>query len=713
MDLQSSAYQTLFEEAPAALALFDPETGDLTECNDRFCDLIGHDREELIGRGAATFASSTQGVDQDIDSAFRGDRDTDHDCQWRLQPPSDGPIPVEVRFSAVQIGGNGRLLARVRESTAAELVSNEQRARAIDAAPVGISITDPDSDDNPLVYVNDRFEELTGYDSDEVIGRNCRFLQGEDTTSAATEEIREAIDAAEPVTAELRNYRKDGTEFWNRVTIAPVRDDEGRVTNYIGFQDDITEQRQDKQELELARDLLETVPIGVLRTEPLSDSGFEYANPGLVSLLDADSVEQLREHPVADFYVDPDAREELVEALRADENDRARHEVQLETLDGERKDVVVTASLCEEESGTEYIHKVVQDITDRKEREQALERYERLVESLPIGVFQNTPGPDGRFTFVNEAMVEMFDATSKSHLRDHSVSDLYVDPDERQAFSRHLLDEGVVTEREIELATLDGAELWGAVTAIAREVDGETVFDGVVQDITERKQYEQRLREQRDNLDVLNQMLRHDIRNDLQLVMAYADFLTDYVDDEGREYVDSIRESTDHAVEITQTARDMADVMLSTEETLRPVSIRNALEGELEEVRTKYSTAVVTVDGRVPETRVVANEMLDSVLRNLLKNAVQHNDSEIPEVRVRVTDRDETTVIRIADNGPGVADDQKDVIFGRGEKGLNSEGTGIGLYLVETLVESYGGEISVEDNEPRGAVFVVELQNAT
>jgi len=711
MDLPASAYETLFEDAPAPLVLVEPETGEIEECNGQFSELVSSGRDDVVGYELAALASAPEDVGEDIDSALYGDGDAGEDVRWQLRSESGSAIPVEARLSAVQIDGNDRVLARVRETTA-DRRTLEQRARAIDTAPIGISISDPGREGNPLVYVNDRFEALTGYSSEEAVGRNCRFLQGEDTDPATVAAISDAIDAPEPVTVELRNYRKDGTKFWNRVTIAPVRDEEGDVTNYIGFQEDITERKRDEQELELARDLLETVPIGVLRTDPTPDGDFEYVNPSLVSLLGAESIEQLREYRVTDFYVDPEARQKLVGALRADDDGRARHEVQFETLDGERKDVIVTASLCKDETGTEHVHKIVQEITGRKHRQQRLERYERLVESLPIGFFQNTPGPDGTFTFVNDAMVSMFDADSKAHLREHSVSDLYVRSDERESFSEQLLRDGVVTEREIELSTLDGAELWAAVTAIAREVDGETFFDGVVQDISERKQYEQRLKEQRDNLDVLNQMLRHDIRNDLQLVMAYAGFLEDKVDGEGREYVETIQESVDHAIEITQTARDMADVMLSAEETLQSVSLRNALEGEVEEIRSKYANAVVTVDGRLPETTVVANEMLDSVLRNLLKNAIQHNDSEIPEVQVSATERAGMAVVRIADNGPGVPDSQKDTIFGRGEKGLESEGTGIGLYLVETLLDSYGGDIRIEDNEPSGSVFVVELPTA-
>ena len=104
--------------------------------------------------------------------------------------------------------------------------------------------------------------------------------------------------------------------------------------------------------------------------------------------------------------------------------------------------------------------------------------------------------------------------------------------------------------------------------------------------------------------------------------------------------------------------------------------------------------------------------MLESVVRNLLSNAIQHNDKALPEVALSATADDDTVVVRIADNGPGIPDDRKEQIFEEGEKGLDSEGTGLGLYLVDTLVDRYGGEVRVEDNDPDGSVFVVELQRA-
>ncbi|USZ67378.1 PAS domain-containing protein [Halorussus salilacus] len=129
-------------------------------------------------------------------------------------------------------------------------VGFELKERAMDEAPVGIVISDPDREGNPLIYVNEAFEDVTGYPREEVLGRNCRFLQGEETAPETVAEMAEAIDAAEPVSVEVLNYRADGEAFWNEVTIAPLRDDDGEVTNFVGFQDDVTARKEAELEVE-------------------------------------------------------------------------------------------------------------------------------------------------------------------------------------------------------------------------------------------------------------------------------------------------------------------------------------------------------------------------------------------------------------------------------------------------------------------------------
>ena len=121
--------------------------------------------------------------------------------------------------------------------------------RAVTASTNSISITDPSRPDNPLVYVNPAFERTTGYAAEETLGRNCRFLQGEDRDQQALGELRAAIREERHCTVVLRNYRKNGTLFYNELSVYPVRDENDRVTNFVGVQNDITERLRTEEAL--------------------------------------------------------------------------------------------------------------------------------------------------------------------------------------------------------------------------------------------------------------------------------------------------------------------------------------------------------------------------------------------------------------------------------------------------------------------------------
>ena len=123
----------------------------------------------------------------------------------------------------------------------------------------GITLSDPEQEDNPIVYANEAFELITGYSQEEIVGRNCRFLQAEDRDQEGIEKIREAIREQKSVTVTLRNYRKDGTLFHNRFTIRPLFDPQGRLIYYLGIQYDITDQVEAEQELARLNALLKEV----------------------------------------------------------------------------------------------------------------------------------------------------------------------------------------------------------------------------------------------------------------------------------------------------------------------------------------------------------------------------------------------------------------------------------------------------------------------
>jgi PAS domain S-box-containing protein len=123
------------------------------------------------------------------------------------------------------------------------------RNRAIQSVSQGITISDPNEADNPIVYASAGFERMTGYREDEVLGKNCRFLQGKETDKDTVRQIRDAIVAGEACAVEILNYRKDGTPFWNALSVNPVHNESGTLEYFVGVHDDITHRMQLENQL--------------------------------------------------------------------------------------------------------------------------------------------------------------------------------------------------------------------------------------------------------------------------------------------------------------------------------------------------------------------------------------------------------------------------------------------------------------------------------
>ena len=268
-------------------------------------------------------------------------------------------------------------------------------------------------------------------------------------------------------------------------------------------------------------------------------------------------------------------------------------------------------------------------------------------------------------------------------------------------------------------------ERWFLMWAAGFETDGDRYAVVAHFDVTDRVLAERSLDDQtdtlerqRDHLALLNQLVRHDIRNDIQLVLAHAELLAEAVTDEEREHVDHVLEQAAHIVDLTEAVRDLSAVIVEDSEPhLSAVNLGAVLQAEADKVRSTYATTgkAVTVTGTddLPfETAVLANEMLASVVGNLLSNAVIHTDSATPHVDIAVEHRSDTVVVTVADDGPGIPEELLATVFERGEMSLDSPGTGLGLYLVDRLVRLYGGDVWISDSHLGGVAFNVELRRA-
>ena len=136
----------------------------------------------------------------------------------------------------------------------------------LDGSKVGTIVTDPDLEDNPIIYANNTFSDMTGYGREEVIGRNCRFLQGPASAPEAIDHIRQAINKREKRTVTICNYRKDGTPFWNRLAVAPVIVEDKLY--FIGTQTDITVERKQQEAIHANESEIEKLMLPILSIQP-------------------------------------------------------------------------------------------------------------------------------------------------------------------------------------------------------------------------------------------------------------------------------------------------------------------------------------------------------------------------------------------------------------------------------------------------------------
>ena len=241
-------YRRLFELSPFPTWVYDTASRRFVAVNDAMVESYGFSRDELL----AMDVGGISGLADPQDAAMRGKSAAESGHRtgnagvvrhWRKDGSS---MWMDLTAHHLRLDGRdctmviANDLTRQRESQGRLLMLE----RAVESSVNGIVICDAQADDMPIVYVNPAFEEMTGFTSAEAVGRNCRFLRGQDHQQPELLLLRDALSRGDDCNVILRNYRKDGSRFWNHLFLSPVRDGQGAVTHYVGIQNDLTERRR-------------------------------------------------------------------------------------------------------------------------------------------------------------------------------------------------------------------------------------------------------------------------------------------------------------------------------------------------------------------------------------------------------------------------------------------------------------------------------------
>ncbi|PHQ38729.1 histidine kinase [Halorubrum persicum] len=569
-----------------------------------------------------------------------------------------------------------------------------------------------------IQYVNPAFTEHTGYEPADVVGETPAILKSGEMSDEYYESLWSTLMAGDVWEEEIVDQRKDGSRYHAHQTIAPVTDEQGTVSRFVAIQIDISDRKAAMGRLKQYRDIVEQLDDPVLLQD--LDGGFELCNEAVCELA-GKRREALYGTDEFAFMDDETAAE--IEAHRQsviETESVAEYEVSPDFPQSDREPTFSTQRYPYydgdgELSGT---FAVCRDVTEIKAREAELEQYERAVEGATDLIA--AVDREGQFLFANQQYRAYHDIGIDEEIAELALEDI-VDDEQYADVQRYVdrtLDGRNVEYRTTRVHPNRGKRTldvrYYALVNPAEDDDGVAGVVGVLRDVTDSESRARQLR-------VVDRVLQHNLRNALTVIRGRAEQVAELD-------VPQTGSGAETAVDVSGAASDIvnrANALLSTSEKSHhiteilgdaserePVDVGRVVEQLGSVVETEFPAAEVSIS--VPDDPAIASvtTWIDRALGELIRNAIEHHDRKRPVVDVAVEAKPGAVEVRIADDGPGLTDMDRDVLeTGQAVEALY-HGSGLGLWLVYWVVQRSGGSATARDADPRGTVVTLTLPRA-
>jgi len=379
-----------------------------------------------------------------------------------------------------------------------------------------------------------------------------------------------------------------------------------------------------------------------------------------------------------------------------------RYEFNIVRKDGTNRRVEISSTVSRDSKGRARTIAQILDITERKRAEEALQdsekKYRTLAETTSDITF--VLDLDGNFTYISP-VVEKLTGYSWQEVIGHSFTEIIV-PEDVKSTVKHFkegLTGGESPLYEIEVKHKDGGTVptelnMSSLTDATGKITGRI---GVARDITERRQAKEDTKSHQEHITLINQILCHDLTNNLVVIRSALNL---YNKSPEEELLREISSHTKKSLGLINRMREL-EFFISRHSNLKSYKIDDIIN----EVIKNYPFIDFKVKGR---GLIMADDSLSSVIDNIIRNAVIHGKAD--RITIKIGRERDMCEVRIADNGSGIPDEIKEKIFKEGFIQGDTGHTGLGLHIVQKAIESYGGYAYVEDNEPKGAVFVLRFR---
>ncbi|MHC5763380.1 sensor domain-containing protein [Nostoc sp.] len=374
--------------------------------------------------------------------------------------------------------------------------------RAIAASSNGIILTDPNQPDNPIIYVNPAFESITGYCASEVIGRNCRFLQGNDSEQLALQELRSAIQERRECHVILRNYRKDNVPFWHELYLAPVFDNSGYLTNFIGIQTDITHHLQALEALrkqeEQYRRIVHTATEGIWVLD--RDNRTTFVNQQMATMLGY-TIEEMMGTTLFSFLDSEGLEIANAYLLRRHQGIHEAHDFKFRCQDGSDLWAIIScAPLLDNQGNYAGALGMVTNITDRKRAEAALQESKQRLDGILCSledVIWSISADTFETLYINPSALKVFGYSVSEFFDNSNLWFEVIHPEDQQLVYAAIQPLFLTDKQELEYRIVrpDGQLRWLLNRShLIYDACGQPIrIDGIATDITERKLLEEKL----------------------------------------------------------------------------------------------------------------------------------------------------------------------------------------------------------------------------